>query len=99
MQFARHGIPVVVHTDGGLQFVSEEFREFAQLWKFQHTLSSAYNSQPNGKAESAVKTVKRTLKRSADPWLALLEWRNTPTVWGPVPASGCSPEEQEVWCL
>ena len=26
-QFARHGIPVVVHTDGGPQFVSEEFRE------------------------------------------------------------------------
>ena len=27
-----------------------------------------------------MKIAKRILERSADPWLALLEWRNTPTV-------------------
>ena len=45
-----------------------------------HTFSSPYNSQSNGKAESAVKIAKRLLKLSKDPWLALLEWWNTPTV-------------------
>ncbi|KAL5477674.1 hypothetical protein EMCRGX_G024499, partial [Ephydatia muelleri] len=79
-EFARHGIPVVVHTDGGPQFVSQEFSSFAKSWEFQHTISSAYNSQSNGKAESAVKIAKRLFKRSRDPYLALLEWRNTPTI-------------------
>ena len=77
--FARHGIPLVVHTDGGPQFMSHEFRSFAKAWEFQQTVSSPYNSQSNGKAESAVKIAKRLFKRSRDPYLALLEWRNTPT--------------------
>ena len=29
-QFARHGIPEVVHTDGGPQFMSYEFGKFAK---------------------------------------------------------------------
>ena len=57
--------------------MSEEFRGFSRSWKFQHTISSAYNSQSNSKVESAVKIAKRILKRSTNPWLAL---RNTPTV-------------------
>ena len=79
-EFARHGIPLIVHTDGGSQFVSQEFSSFTKLWEFQHTISSAYNSQSNGKAESAVKIAKRLFKRSRDPYLALLEWQNTPTI-------------------
>ncbi|KAL5481461.1 hypothetical protein EMCRGX_G021622 [Ephydatia muelleri] len=79
-QFARHGIPVWVHTDGGSQFTAWEFARFSKTWEFQHTLSSPYNSQSNGKAESAVKIAKRLMKRSTDPYLALLEWRNTPTI-------------------
>ena len=79
-QFARHGIPVWVHTDGGSQFTAWEFARFSKNWGFQHTLSSPYNSQSNGKAESAVKIAKQLMKRSTDPYLALLEWRNTPTI-------------------
>lgn len=79
-QFARHGFPVWVHTDGGPQFTAWEFARFSKTWDFQHTISSPYNSQSNGKAESAVKIIKRLMKRSADPYLALLEWRNTPTI-------------------
>ena len=77
--FARHGVPVVVQTDNGTQFTSREFRSFARGWEFKHTVSSPYNSRSNGKVESAVKIAKRLLKRSNDPYLALLEWRNTPT--------------------
>lgn len=35
--------------------------------------SSLYHSQSNGKAESAVKLAEHLSKRSADPYLALLE--------------------------
>ena len=46
--------------------------------------SSPYHSQGNGKAESAVKIAKRMIKKieetKSDIHLALLDWRNTPTV-------------------
>eukprot|EP00731_Ephydatia_muelleri_P019632 Em0012g457a len=79
-QFARHGVPVIVQSDGGPQFVSREFSDFATEWGFTHTVSSPYHSSSNGKAESAVKITKRLFRRSLDRFLALLEWRNTPTV-------------------
>ena len=40
---------------------------FSQAWGFEHTLTSPYNSQSNGKAESALKIARRLLKRSKDP--------------------------------
>ena len=43
-------------------------------------MSSPYKGQSNGKAESAVKIAKRLFKRSADAYMALLEWQNTPTI-------------------
>ena len=43
-------------------------------------MSSPYNSQSNGKAENSIKIAKRLFKRSADPYMALLEWWNTPTI-------------------
>ena len=60
-QFARHGVPMIVHTDGGPQFMSKEFRCFETAWEFQHAVSSPYNSRTNGKAESAVKIAKKTV--------------------------------------
>ena len=77
---ARHGVPVTVHSDGGPQFSSQEFQTFDKEWEFEHTMSSPYSSHSNKRAESAVKIAKRLFKRSADPYMALLEWRNTPTI-------------------
>ncbi|KAL5510796.1 hypothetical protein EMCRGX_G006398 [Ephydatia muelleri] len=88
-QFARHGVPVVVQSDGGPEFMSREFQVFAKEWEFVHTVSSPYNSPSNGKAESAVKIAKRLIKKSADPYMALLEWRNTPTI-----GMGSSPNQR-----
>ena len=77
--FARHGIPHQLHSDNGSQFTSAEFSVFSKTWGFQHTTSSPGHPQSNGKAEAAVKIVKRIMKRAEDPYLALLEYRNTPT--------------------
>ena len=77
--FARFGILDIVQTDNGPQFTSREFDSFRIKWEFSHSTSSPYRAQSNGKAEDAVETAKRLLKRSTDPYLALLEQRNTAT--------------------
>ena len=52
-------------------------------WGFQRVMSSPQYPQSNGKAENAVKTVKRLFTKCRDSrqskFLALLDWRNTPT--------------------
>lgn len=82
-QFARHGIPDTVISDNGPQFKSADFHTFACDWEFEHSTSSPYHSQSNGKAESAVKIAKKLVKKcissKTDIWKAILDWRNTPT--------------------
>ena len=81
--FARYGSPTQVISDNGPQYTSDAFADFAKAWDFEHLCSSPGNSQANGKAESAVKTAKRILtktnKAGTDPYIALLDHRNTPT--------------------
>lgn len=82
-QFARYGIPTTVISDNGPQFSSTEFKRFASEWQFEHITSSPAYPQSNGKAEQAVKTAKRLMRLAkesrSDPYLALLDFRNTPT--------------------
>ena len=82
-QFSRHGIPDVLVTDNGPQFSSSEFTTFSSTWEFKHVTSSPTHAKSNGKAESAVKVVKKVFKKAhrdnKDSWLALLDQRNTPT--------------------
>ena len=81
--FARYGIPDQVISDNEPQFTSDEFTNFSRTWDFEHLTSSPGNSKANGKADSEVKTAKRMLKKSiragTDPYLAVLDYRNTPT--------------------
>lgn len=80
--FARHGIPDTLVTDNGPQFATIEFRKFSSQWSFQHVTSSPRYPQSNGKAENAVKTVKRLFAKCKlsghSEFQALLNWRNTP---------------------
>ena len=80
--FSRYGIPEQLVTDNGPQFVSSSFRHFTIKYDIQHTTSSPHHPRSNGKAESAVKAAKRilkkTLKTGEDPYLTILNLRNTP---------------------
>ena len=81
--FARFGIPDELVSDNGPQFASSEFKKFADSWSFRHTTSSPGYPQSNSKAEQAVQTVKRIFRKCKETgqseYLALLEWRNTPS--------------------
>ena len=88
--FARQGIPKIVVSDNGPQF-SYGFDTFAKQWDFKHVTSSPTYPQSNGMAERTVQTVKnlikKTLQDGEDPYLALLNFRTSPTVHGgPSPA-------------
>ncbi|CAI5678504.1 unnamed protein product [Oreochromis niloticus] len=80
--FARHGIPEKLISDNGPQYSSREFKDFAVTWDFVHTTSSPLYPQSNGLAERTVKTAKSVLDKAhaqgVDPYLSLLEQRNTP---------------------
>ena len=93
MNFARYGIPQVLVSDNGPQFISKEFKLFTKNWGMLHELSSPYHPQSNGKAESAVKTVKSLMSKAehsgSDLFLMLLEYRSTPTQ-----ALGSSPAQR-----
>eukprot|EP00105_Crassostrea_gigas_P017830 XP_011435757.1 PREDICTED: uncharacterized protein K02A2.6-like [Crassostrea gigas] len=82
-QFARHGIPDICMSDNGPQFASEEFADFEHLWEFDHITSSPHYPHINWKAEKAVKVARQILKKAkhtkSNPYLALLDYRNTPT--------------------
>lgn len=83
---ARHGIPETVISDNGPQYSAEAYARFAQEYHFKHVTSSPYFPQSNGEAERAVSTIKELLKKSKDPYLALLAYRTTPLEVGYSPS-------------
>ena len=92
--FARYGLPSIVMSDNGPQFISEESKNFAVNYDFEHVTSSPHYPRSNGKAESAVKMAKRLLVKAVesgkDPYLAILDYRNTPMQESDFsPAQGC----------
>ena len=85
--FATFGVPEEMSSDGGPEFEANESNEFYRIWGTKHRLSSAHFPQSNGRAEAAVKAVKRLLECNIGPdgtldtdrvVCALLQLRNTP---------------------
>ena len=73
----------MVVSDNGQPFASSDFQEFTSLYRFEHVTSSPGYPQSNGKVENVVKTAKKLMRKALDskydPYLALLDWRNTPS--------------------
>ena len=53
--FSEHGIPKVLHSDNGPQYVSAQFIEFCTSWCITHETSSPHYLQLNGFAEGCLK--------------------------------------------
>jgi len=91
-QFSRFGIPRQIVSDGGPQYSSNEFKEFAAKWQINHHITSPNHPNSNGKAEAGVKIAKQMMikcvETKTDPYEALLELRNTPRA-----DTGVSPHE------
>ena len=85
--FMTFGVPVEVSSDAGPEFKAAETTAFLQKWGVRHRISSSYLPSSNGRAELAVKTIKRLLMDNIDSQgrldtdkmvRALLIKRNTP---------------------
>ena len=85
--FKNYGVPIEISSDGGPEYTSSEFDSFLKRWGVHHRLSSAHHAASNGRAEVAVKMVKRALRENTGPdgevdndkvTRALLNLRNTP---------------------
>jgi len=85
--FSRTAIPDVIWSDRGPQFTANHFQAFATKWGIQHRTSTPHYPQSNGKAESAVKSMKKLIRAA---WMgnhldeetlckSLLQYRNTPS--------------------
>ncbi|CAC5403653.1 unnamed protein product [Mytilus coruscus] len=75
---SRFGYIDQLITDSGPQFACREFAQFAKEYGFVHTTTSPHYPQANGQAERFVQTVKNLIKKSKDPYKAMLDYRNTP---------------------
>ncbi|KAL9961178.1 hypothetical protein ACROYT_G030076 [Oculina patagonica] len=64
--FASHGLPEVVVSDNGSNFVSSEFKSFLQKKGIKHITSTPYHPSSNGLVERAVQTFKQGMKKQGD---------------------------------
>jgi transposase InsO family protein len=62
----RFGIPQTITTDGGLVFISEEFKKFATDMGIKLIRSSPYYAQANGQVEASNQSLIKLIKRKID---------------------------------
>jgi transposase InsO family protein len=94
--FSSFGFPEAFKSDNGLQFVAEETRKALAEWNVRAETSAPHLSRTNGRAEAAVKAIKKLLvgitkegNVQPDPKLlaeGLVALRNTGIEGGPSPA-------------
>ncbi|RXN35131.1 putative protein K02A2.6-like protein [Labeo rohita] len=83
--FSHYGLPEVLVSDNGPQFVSQEFANFLKANHVKHIRSAPYHPAMNGQAERIVQSLKQALKASKGSSTLqkrletfLLTYRNTP---------------------
>lgn len=74
---SKYVIPDITIIDNGPQFSCYEFKEFVKVYFIIYITNSPYHAPSNGQTERMIKTMKRLINKSHDPYLALLEYRNT----------------------
>ena len=93
--FSRYGLPEIMVSDNGPQFIASEFQQFCRKNGIMHRTSAAYKPSTNGQAERVVQILKsaiaqaRVTKQDVNVVLArsLLVYRNTPhTTTGEAPS-------------
>lgn len=61
--FAAYGLPEVLVSDNGPQFISEEFAAFLSVNGVRHVKTPPYHAASNGAAERLVQTTKQALSK------------------------------------
>ena len=62
----RFGIPSIIITDNGPQFISQELRDLCNRYKIALHHSSPYYPQGNGRAEAMNKTLIKIIKKTCE---------------------------------
>ena len=77
-------------SDGGPQFSSYEFKQFAKAWDFRHEPADPYFPRGNSKVKRSVQTVKNLIRKAhasnTDEYAAILAYRTTPLECGKSPS-------------
>ena len=61
--FSNFGLPKIVQSDQGKEFVNTTMKAFMAASHIEHRLCTAYHPQANGKVERSVKTILVTIKK------------------------------------
>jgi hypothetical protein len=64
--FCKFGIPALIHTDGGKEFVNKLLDELCEMLNVQHSKTTPYHPQCNSQVEVFNKTVKKYLASYVD---------------------------------
>ena len=66
VQFSRHGIPDVLVSDNGPQYISNEFVQFANEGELRHVSSSPHHQKANGKQNQPLKLLRSCLRKHCE---------------------------------
>lgn len=93
--FCQTAVPETLWSDGGPQFTASTFQSFLRRWGVRHRISSPHYPASNGRAEAAVKQMKKILRGSVrsdgsvdrdEVVEAVLLYKNTPLYDGRIPS-------------